>query len=127
MKTTKFVFWLTPLLVLSLVCSFVPTAMAQNYFPLMVGNTWVLLSTDGAERRTYTLEGPETVDGEELILLKIAKETVGTDAVAFDKSWVTVAEMERLYYIKLPSTEGHLASPRRLMIHRLLITPPHYH
>ena len=40
MKTTKFVFWLTPLLVLSLVCSFVPTAMAQNYFPSMVGNTW---------------------------------------------------------------------------------------
>ena len=90
MKTTKFVFWLTPLLVLSLVCSFVPTAMAQNYFPLMVGNTWVLLSTDGAERRTYTLEGPETVDGEELILLKIAKETVGTDVVVFDKSWITV-------------------------------------
>ena len=90
MKTTKFVFWLTPLLVLSLVCSFVPTAMAQNYFPSMVGNTWVLLSTDGAERRTYTLEGPETVDGEELILLKIAKETVGTDVVVFDKSWITV-------------------------------------
>ena len=91
MKTTKFVFWLTPLLVLSLVCSFVPTAMAQNYFPLMVGNTWVLLSTDGAERRSYTFEGPETVDGEEFILLKITKETVGTDVVAFDKSWVTVA------------------------------------
>ena len=91
MKTTKFVFWLTPLLVLSLVCSFVHTAMAQNYFPLMVGNTWVLLSTDGAERRSYTFEGPETVDGEEFILLKITKETVGTDVVAFDKSWVTVA------------------------------------
>ena len=90
MKTPKFMFWLTPFLVLSLVCSFAPVAMAQNYFPLMVGNTWVLLSTDGAERRTYTLEGPETVDGEELILLKIAKETVGTDAVAFDKSWITV-------------------------------------
>ena len=48
------------------------------------------MSTDGAERRTYTLEGPETVDGEELILLKIAKETVGTDVVVFDKSWITV-------------------------------------
>ncbi len=91
MKTTKFVFWLAPLLVLSLVCSFAPVAMAQNYFPSMVGNTWVLLSTDGAERRSYTFEGPETVDGEEFILLKITKETVGTDVVAFDKSWVTVA------------------------------------
>ena len=91
MKTTKFVFWLTPLLVLSLVCSLAPVAMAQNYFPSMVGNTWILLSTDGAERRSYTFEGPETVDGEEFILLKITKETVGTDVVAFDKSWVTVA------------------------------------
>ena len=90
MKTTKFMFWLTPLLVLSLVCSFAPTAMAQNYFPAVVGNTWVLLSTDGAEQRTYTFEGPETVDGEELILYNLIKETVGTDVVAFDKSWVTV-------------------------------------
>ena len=91
MKTTKFMFWLTPLLVLSLVCSFASTAMAQNYFPAVVGNTWALLSTDGTERRTYTFEGSETVDGEGLILLNLIKETVGTDAVAFDKSWVTVA------------------------------------
>ena len=90
MKTTKFVFWLTPLLVLSLVCSFAPTAMAQNYFPSMVGNTWVFTSADGAERRTYTFEGPETINGEKFILLTIIKETPGTDVVAFDKSWVTV-------------------------------------
>ena len=92
MKTTKFMFWLTPLLVLSLVCSFTPTAMAQNYYPAEIGNTWVLLSTDGAERRTYSFEGPETVDGEELILFNLIKETVGTDVVAFDKSWISVGE-----------------------------------
>ena len=92
MKTTKFMFWLTPLLVLSLVCSFTPTAIAQNYFPAVVGSTWVLLSADGAERRTYTFEGPETVDGEELILFNLIKETVGTDVVAFDKSWISVGE-----------------------------------
>ena len=91
MKTPKFMFWLAPLLVLSLVCSFAPVAMAQNYFPSMVGNTWVFVSADGAERRTYTFEGPETVDSEEFIILKITKGTVGTDVVAFDKSWVTVA------------------------------------
>ena len=91
MKTPKFVFWLAPLLALSLVCSFTPTAMAQNYFPAVVGNSWVLLSADGAERRTYTFEGPETVDSEEFILYNLIKETVGTDVVAFDKSWVTVA------------------------------------
>ena len=90
MKTTKFVSWLTPFLVLSLVCSFALTATAQNYFPAMVGNTWVFVSVDGADRRTYTFEGPETVDGEEFIILKITKETVGTDVAAFDKSWITV-------------------------------------
>ena len=90
MKTTKFVSWLMPILVLSLVCSFALTATAQNYYPSEVGNMWVLLSTDGTEQRTYALEGPETFDGEELILLKITKGTVGTDVVTFDKSWITV-------------------------------------
>ena len=92
MKPTKFVSWLMPILVLSLVCSFALTAVAQNYYPSEVGNTWVLLSTDGTEQRTYALEGPETVDGQELILLRITKETVGTDVVAFDNSWITVDE-----------------------------------
>ena len=90
MKNIRPVSWLTPLLVLSLVCSFALTATAQNYFPSVVGNTWVLLSADGAERRIYTFEDPETVDSGEFILLNIAKETVGTGVVAFDKSWVTV-------------------------------------
>ena len=91
MKITKLMSWLKPFLVLSIICGFALTATAQNYFPSTVGNTWVLLSTDGAEQRTYTLEGPETIDGEAFILLKVAKETVGTDVVVFDKSWVTVA------------------------------------
>ena len=90
MKTTKFVSRLMPILVLSLVWSFAPTAMAQNYYPAEVGSMWALLSTDGAERRTYTFEGPETVDGEEFILMNIIKETAGTDGAALDKSWVTV-------------------------------------
>ncbi len=92
MKTTKFVSRLMPILVLSLVCSFTFTAVAQNHYPAEVGNMWVLLSTDGTERRTYAFEGPETVDGQELILLNVIKETVGTDIVAFDKSWITVDE-----------------------------------
>ena len=92
MKTTKFVSRLMPILVLSLVCSFTFTAVAQNYYPAEVGNMWVLLSADGTERRTYAFEGPETVDGQELILLNVIKETVGTDIVAFDKSWITVDE-----------------------------------
>ena len=92
MKVPKFTSWLKPILVLSIVCSFTFTAVAQNYYPSEVGNKWVLLSTDGTERRTYALEGPETIDGKELIILNIIKETVGTDTVAFDKSWITVDE-----------------------------------
>ena len=91
MKDTKFMSWLKPFLILSIICSFALTATAQNHFPAEVGNTWVLLSSDGAEQRTYAFEGPETVDGKEFIILSIAKETVGTGTVAFDKSWVTVA------------------------------------
>ena len=90
MKFTKLMSWLKPFLVLSIICGFALPATAQNYYPSMVGNTWALLSADGADRRIYTFEGPETVDGEEFILLKVAKETVGTDVVVFDKSWVTV-------------------------------------
>lgn len=92
MKVTKFRVWLKPFLVLGIICGFAFTATAQNYFPSTVGNMWVLLSPDGAEQRTYSFEGPETIDGEEFILFNIAKETVGTSIVAFDKSWVTVAE-----------------------------------
>ena len=91
MKTPKFLSRLTPFLVMSLVCSFALPAVAQNYYPAEIGNTWVLLSTDGTERRTYSFEASETVEGEGLILLKLTKETVGTDAIAFDNSWVTVA------------------------------------
>ena len=92
MKSTKLMSWFKPFFVLSIICGFALTATAQNYYPANVGNTWVLLSTDGADQRTYTFEGPETIDGEEFLLQQIAKETVGTDVVVFDKSWVTVAE-----------------------------------
>ena len=92
MKSTKLMNWFKPFFVLSIICGFALTATAQNYYPANVGNTWVLLSTDGTDQRTYTFEGPETIDGEEFIILNLAKEAVGTGVVAFDKSWVTVAE-----------------------------------
>ena len=90
MKVTKFMFWLKPFLVLSIICGFALTATAQNYYPVEVGNTWVFLSADGTEQRTYTIEGPENVDGEELILLKITTEPLGTDIVYVDKYFITV-------------------------------------
>ena len=90
MKVTKFISWLKPFLVLSIICGFALTATAQNYYPVEVGNTWVFLSADGTEQRTYTIEGPENVDGEELIVLKITTEPLGTDILYVDKYFITV-------------------------------------
>ena len=90
MKKTEFLHWLKPVLVLSLTYSIVFTAVAQNYYPADIGNTWVLDSVDGEERRTYTLEGPETLDGEERILLKIRNEELSTGDGDTDTYFLTV-------------------------------------
>ena len=90
MKKTTFLRWLKPVLVLSLACSFVFTAAAQNYYPADIGNTWVLESVDGVERKTYTLEGSETADGEERILLKIRTEEISTGESKTDQYFLTV-------------------------------------
>ena len=79
MKITKPISWLKLILVLSLVCSFALTATAQDYYPTTIGNTWVILSEDGAERRTYSIEEPENDEGEGIIILRIFTETLGTD------------------------------------------------
>ena len=62
------------MLVLMLVYGFTFTSAAQNYYPAEVGNTWVLENADIEERRTYSLEGPETFEGTEVITLKIETE-----------------------------------------------------
>ena len=90
MKKTAFLQWLTPVLVLSLIHFFVFCAAAQNYYPSNVGNIWVLESVDGEERSTYTLEGPETIDGEARILLKIRNEELSTGEVDTDTYFLTV-------------------------------------
>ncbi|MCY3722497.1 MAG: hypothetical protein OXG97_09780, partial [Candidatus Poribacteria bacterium] len=78
MKKTTFLRWFKPTLVLSFTYFFAFGATAQNYYPADVGNTWVLESVDGEEQSTYTLEGPETIDGEERILLQIRNEALST-------------------------------------------------
>ena len=92
MKKTAFLQWLKPVLVMSLAYSFLFTAAAQNYYPADVGNTWVLESADGAERSTYTLEGPETIDGQARILLKIRNEELSTAEVDTDTYFLTVGD-----------------------------------
>ena len=91
MQRRMFLCWLKPVLVSVFVCSFSFTAAAQNYYPAEVGNTWVLENADVEERRTYSLEGPETVNGTEVITLKIEIEELSTgDVVDTDKYFLTV-------------------------------------
>ena len=70
-------------LIVTLLCAFVSTASAQNYYPSDIGNTWVLESTDGAERATYTLEPSEeeAFSGEQFRTLKIITEALRTSSV----------------------------------------------
>ena len=90
MKFTKFVTWLKALSILSIICCFTLTVTAANYYPAEVGNTWVFLSVDGSEKRTYTLEVPENTNIEGLIALKITNEALGTDVSVTDTYLITV-------------------------------------
>ena len=89
MKTTKFVFWLTPLLVLSLVCSFALTASAQNYYPAEVGNMWTLNTADGTTQRRYAITGTEDFNGLEVLVLDIVEDTLGTGVIIPDRYFIT--------------------------------------
>lgn len=91
MERKMFLYWLKAVLVLGFVCGLAFTAAAQNYYPAEVGNTWVLENADVEERRTYSLEGPETINGTEVITLKIEIEELSTgELVDTDKYFLTV-------------------------------------
>ena len=90
MKQRVFSYGIKSVLLLSFTCSFAWTAMAQNYYPADIGNTWVLESVDGEEQSTYTLEGPEIVEGQERILLKISTEKLSTGDMDTDRYFLTV-------------------------------------
>ena len=99
MKTEISLRKLKLILILVLVYGFAFTAAAQNYYPADVGNTWVL--EDAEERRTYSLEGPETFEGTEVITLKIEIEELDTgDLIDTDKYFLTVGSED----IKLHGT-----------------------
>ena len=73
-------------------CSSV-TAVAQNYYPINVGNEWGLQSEDGTELITHTVEASEeSINGMPLVLLKITNETIGTDVKTAQKLFVDVDE-----------------------------------
>ncbi len=108
MKTTATWNLLKLLLVLGVICSFTFTAYAQNYYPATIGNEWVLESTNGKQRQTYTLEKPEDFADQEFILLKIATEAVQQGKVIdTDKYFVTVDnEGIKLHKTALQQTIG---------------------
>ena len=111
MKKTAFLFWLRSVLVMSFAYSFLFTAAAQNYYPADIGNTWVLDSVDGVERSTYTLEGSETADGEERILLKIRTEELSTGESETDQYFLTVdSDAIKLHRIILEDAVATLAA-----------------
>ena len=90
MKYSKFVPCLKAVSIWVLICCFGFTVAAENYYPAEVGNTWVFLSADGTEKRTYTLEILEQTDVEGLIALKITDEALGTDVSVTDTYLITV-------------------------------------
>ncbi len=68
------------LAILWLYSSMVTTAEVVEYYPTDLGNIWVLETTDGTERVTYTIEASEErIDGKEIALFKRTAETAGAD------------------------------------------------
>ena len=100
MESGMFLCWLKAVLVLVFVCSFSFVAAAQNYYPAEVGNTWVLEDADVEERLTYSLEGPETFEGTEVITLKIETKELSTGDLDTDRYYLTVGNED----IKLHGT-----------------------
>ena len=69
-------------LLVALFCVYTNMAGAQNYYPVDIGNTWVLESTDGSERSTYKIEATdELFNGEQVSILEITTEVLGTSTV----------------------------------------------
>ena len=80
-------------LFVALLCAFTSITNAQNYYPADIGNTWVLESTDGAERTTYTIEATdEPFNGAQVRVLNITTEVLGTSTVNTSTFFVQVDE-----------------------------------
>ena len=68
------------LVLLFLYASIIATAETVEYYPMDLGNIWVLETEDGTERITYTIEASEErIDSREIALFKRTAETVGAD------------------------------------------------
>ena len=64
--------------------------VTPSYYPAEIGNIWVLELSDGEAWTTYTIEGPEIINGEEHILLKVKTEALSTSESQTDQYFLTV-------------------------------------
>ena len=111
MRKTAFLCWIQPVLILSFACFLAFTATAQNYYPTDIGNMWVFESSDGEARTTYTLEGPEIIEGQEHVLLKITTEELSTGESETDQYFLTVdSEDIKLHRIVLEDAVATLTA-----------------
>ena len=88
MGFTRLNFVLQFIFIICFVGTFAITATAQDYYPTVVGNTWVFLNADGTEKRTYTIEEAEG-EAKGIIILRIYTETLGTDTVDDDVYYIS--------------------------------------
>ena len=83
----------TTVLLVVLFCAFDNITNAQNYYPVDIGNIWVLESTDGAERITYKIKATdESFNGTQARILEVITETLGTTTV---KTSTFLVEVEK--------------------------------
>ena len=70
------------ILLLVLLCAFANITNAQDYYPVDIGNTWVLESTDRAERITYKIKATdEPLNSSQARILELTTEVLGTSTV----------------------------------------------
>ena len=83
----------TTVLIVVLLCAFTNITNAQNYYPVDIGNTWVLESTDGAERITYKIEATDaSFNGAQARILELTTEVLGTSALKTSTFLVEIEE-----------------------------------
>lgn len=101
------------ILVLGLLGNFTSTVSAQDYYPADVGNEWVLLHTDGGNRRIYSLEDPEDDADRDLILLKIVTEKIDTGKISGIDQYFVTSDNEgiKLHKTDLKLTTSLLPDP----------------
>ena len=81
------------LLLTVLLCAFISTTNAQNYYPTDIGNVWILDSEDGTERITYAIgTTDEHFNGEQGRILRITTAVLGTTAANTSTFFMQVDE-----------------------------------